>query len=97
MKHAFIMDPLEAVKTHKDTSYYLMLAACQRGHQVYYLDASNLYVKDSLVMAVAKRVNVQDHPQIPFESESEGSVPMADMDVVWIRTDPPVDLSLIHI
>ena len=85
------MDPLEAVKTHKDTSYFLMLAACERGHQVYYLDASDLYVKDSAVIATAQRVNVQDDPRIPFESESAESVSMAEMDVVWIRTDPPVD------
>ena len=91
MKHAFIMDPLESVKAHKDTSYFLMLAACEQGHQVYYLDAGDLYVKDSSVMATAQRVNVQDDPQVPFEPESEGPVLMADMDAVWIRTDPPVD------
>ena len=91
MKHAFIMDPLDKVKTHKDTSYFLMLAACEQGHQVYYLDAGDLYVKDSSVMAIAQRVNVQDDPQVPFEPESEESVLMADMDAVWIRTDPPVD------
>ena len=91
MKHAFIMDPLDRVKAHKDTSYFLMLAACERGHQVYYLDAGDLYVKDSSVMATAQRVNVQDDPQVPFEPESEEPVLMADMDAVWIRTDPPVD------
>ena len=91
MKHAFIMDPLDKVKTHKDTSYFLMLAASERGHQVYYLDAGDLFVKDSSVMATAQRVNVQDHPQTPFEPKSEESVLMDDMDVVWIRTDPPVD------
>ena len=91
MKHAFIMDPLEAVKAYKDTSYFLMLAACEQGHQVYYLDAGDLYVKDSSVMATAQRVNVQDDPQVPFEPESEEPVLMADMDAVWIRTDPPVD------
>lgn len=91
MKHAFIMDPLEAVKTHKDTSYFLMLAACEQGHQVYYLDAGDLYVKDSSVMATAQRVNVQDDPQVPFKPEPEEPVLMADMDAVWIRTDPPVD------
>jgi glutathione synthase len=85
------MDPLEAVKTHKDTSYFLMLAACEQGHQVYYLDAGDLYVKDSSVMATAQRVNVQDDPQVPFEPEPEEPVLMADMDAVWIRTDPPVD------
>jgi glutathione synthase len=42
-------------------------------------------------MATAQRVNVQDDPQVPFEPESEESVLMADMDAVWIRTDPPVD------
>ena len=60
------MDPLERVKAYKDTSYFLMLAACERGHQVYYLDAGDLYVKNSSVIATAQRVNVQDDPQVPF-------------------------------
>ena len=91
MKHAFIMDPLERVKAYKDTSYFLMLAACERGHQVYYLDAGDLYVKNSSVIATAQRVNVQDDPQVPFQPESAEPVLLADMDAVWIRTDPPVD------
>ena len=91
MKHAFIMDPLERVKAYKDTSYFLMLAACERGHQVYYLDAGDLYVKDSSVIATAQRVNVQDDPQVPLQPESAEPVLLADMDAVWIRTDPPVD------
>jgi glutathione synthase len=50
-----------------------------------------LYVKDSSVIATAQRVNVQDDPQVPFQPESAEPVLLADMDAVWIRTDPPVD------
>lgn len=91
MKHAFIMDPLEGVKPWKDTSYYIMLAAYERGHEVGYLDQRDMYLDHDQLMARVKwlRVNV-DH-ETPFEVIAETATSMAGIDVVWLRTDPPFD------
>lgn len=91
MKFAFIMDPLEGVKPWKDTSYYLMLAASQRGHQVAYLDQRDLYLVHDKLMATVKWLGVNDDHSVPFEVIEQRTVAMAEMDVVWIRTDPPFD------
>lgn len=91
MKFAFIMDPLEGVKPWKDTSYYLMLAASQRGHQVAYLDQRDLYLVHDQLMANVSWLGVNDDHSAPFEVIEQRTVDMAEMDVVWIRTDPPFD------
>ncbi len=91
MKHAFIMDPLEGVKPWKDTSYFLMLAACQRGHEVAYLDQRDLYLDHDQLMARLKWLRVTEDHEKPFELISEGEFSMSGCDVIWLRTDPPFD------
>jgi len=91
MKFAFIMDPLETVKAYKDTSYYIMLAAAERGHDVYYLDQSSLYVDASVLRAQVSHVDVHADNDKPFTVKDTRDMDMGEMDVVLIRTDPPFD------
>ena len=96
MKHAFVMDPLEQVKAYKDTSYYLMLASAQRGHEVFYLDAGDLSIDGHKVVAITQQVEVHESTEQPFSPALPESVCLEEMDVVWIRTDPPVDRSYFY-
>jgi glutathione synthase len=91
MKHAFIMDPLQGVKPWKDTSYFLMLAAYQRGHEVAYLDQRDLHLEHNQLMARVKWLNVFDDNDKPFEVIREDVFNLSGMDVIWLRTDPPFD------
>jgi glutathione synthase len=91
MKHAFIMDPLEGVKPWKDTSYFLMLAAYQRGHEVAYLDQRDLYLNHGQLMARLKWLKIHDNHDISFEVIEETTFTMSAFDVVWLRTNPPFD------
>jgi glutathione synthase len=91
MKHAFIMNSLEGVKAWKDTSYFLMLAAYERGHEVAYLDQSDLYLDHHQLMAQLQWLKVTDSHEQPFEIISEERVNLSEADVIWLRTDPPFD------
>lgn len=85
------MDPLENVKAWKDTSYFLMLACIERGHEVCYLDQRNLWLNHSEVHANVSWLDVRANIDHPFETKKSESINLAEMDVVWIRTDPPFD------
>lgn len=89
MKHAFIMDPMQGVKPWKDTSYFLMLAAFERGHEVYHLDQRDLYLDHDRLMAKVSRVRVNDDHDKPFEVLEKLELDMSSCDVVWLRSDPP--------
>jgi glutathione synthase len=91
MKHAFIMDRLEGVKPWKDTSYFLMLAAVQRGHEVAYMDQRDLYLDHDQLMARVAWLNVFEDHEKPFEVVKEEVFNLSGMDVIWLRTDPPFD------
>ncbi len=91
MKFAFVMDPLESVKAYKDTTYFIMLAAQARGHEVYYLGQEDLFVRDARVFGHTARVVVHADVEAPFTVLERGATDLATMDVVLIRTDPPFD------
>ena len=91
MKFVFIMDPLEGVKAHKDTSYLLMLAAHQLGHEVHHLNQNDVYLEHDQVMACVTTVEVHENHEQPFTGQSRQTVNLADVDVIFIRTDPPFD------
>ena len=97
MKHLFIMDPLERVKAHKDTTYFLMLAAHERGHEVYYADPGALFLRHDQVCASVSAVNVYADLKRPFEKKSAETSLLESMDVVWIRQDPPFDRSYFYV
>ena len=60
------MDPLERVKAYKDTSYFLMLAAHQRGLEVFYLNAVDLALDHDRVMASLQQLRVNDDVDKPI-------------------------------
>ena len=91
MKFAFIMDPLAGVKAWKDTSYYLMLAARERGHRIFHLDQRDLFVRDGELYARVTEVDVLADESHPFEVVAETRLELSEMDVVLVRTDPPFD------
>ena len=91
------MDPLEGVKPHKDTTYFLMLAAYERGHEVFYVDPATISLRHDEVYATVVKAKVSaDHEQ-PFDCESKVSCALGTMDTVWIRQDPPFDRSYFYV
>jgi glutathione synthase len=85
------MDPLEKVKPHKDTSYFIMLAAKERGHRVFYLPPQKLFARHGEAWGNLEEVDVHDDQEKPFTRSQPQDRPLGDMDVVMIRTDPPFD------
>ena len=96
MNIAFVMNALEGVKAYKDTTYYLMLAARQRGHSVFYLDQYDLYLRHAAVYARVAEVDVHTDIDRPFTRMHDESLCLESMDVVCIRTDPPFDRAYLY-
>ncbi|MDH3689284.1 MAG: glutathione synthase [Gammaproteobacteria bacterium] len=96
MKFAFVMDPLEKVKAYKDTTYFLMLAAQERDHDVYYLNQRDLHFQSSEVIAQLTQLEVHATVDKPFTRHQAHLCPLSEMDVVFIRTDPPFDRAYLY-
>ncbi len=96
MKFAFLMDPLESVKAYKDTTYFLMLAARERGHSVFYFGAGSMKANNETVSAVVSEVDVHTTIEKPFTVLKFDELDLACMDAILIRTDPPFDRGYLY-
>ena len=105
MKQAFIVDPIHTLDPGHDTSVALMEAAQRVDHEVWITQFDQLTVIDGQAWAtitpvVIKPVRLVDGLWVAQEDwVSLGSSqfqPLANMDVVWMRKDPPVTVSYLY-
>lgn len=99
MRVLVVLDPLASLTLHGDTSYALMLAACQRGWEVWtcQLEHLGLVGDDAVVDALRTHVALADTPADAFRIEgARGARRLADFDVVMMRKDPPLDVAYLH-
>lgn len=94
MRALFVMDPLSTIKVDKDSSYALMLAWQERGGEVLHCGTGDLWLDGDRVKAKASRLVVGPKPKVADIVEVV-ELDVADVDVLWKRTDPPYDLSYV--
>jgi len=95
VKVAFQMDPMETVNIHGDSTFALMLEAQKRGYELWHYDVSDMTYADGDVTAEARRVSVRNKADDHFEFGTAENINLRDMDVIWMRQDPPFDMAYI--
>ncbi|MFC0267491.1 glutathione synthase [Kushneria aurantia] len=93
LKIAVVMDPIDRVAWKKDTTLALLWAAKRHGHRLYYLEPDDLYLKNGRAMGRLRSLEVfENDPQHYYALGDVEAGPLADMDVILMRQDPPVDV-----
>ena len=92
----FLMDPLEQVLVHHDTTFALMRSAQERGHRLLSFGQEALFHSGGQARARVREVEVLDRQGHHFRVISEQEMPLAALDVLWMRKDPPVDVTFLH-
>lgn len=95
LKTAFQMDPIQAVDPKADSSFRLAEEAQARGHRLYYYPPEALSFNEGRVTAKAHRFSVDRHASPPAIIEAPAKIDLAEMDVIWLRQDPPFDMGYI--
>src|SRR6478752_6354359 len=93
---AVVMDPIGSIYIAKDTSFAMLLEAQRRGHQLHYVVPGGLGAADGRAVARTAPLSVRDDPAGWFTLGQERTRPLAEMDVVLMRRDPPVDADYLH-
>ena len=96
MKIGVVMDPIETIKPYKDSTLAMLLAAQQRGWELYYMEMSHLSKKQGKSHAQMASLKVFDDNQHWFEREHYFSAPLASLDIILMRKDPPFDMNYIY-
>ncbi|MEL7164489.1 MAG: glutathione synthase [Pseudomonadota bacterium] len=95
MKIAFQMDPITGVDINADSSFRLAEAAQARGHQLFYYSPDHLAYDEGRITARGHDMTVQRVAGNPAVLGEFRTVDLADVDVVWLRQDPPFDMHYI--
>lgn len=104
MKIAYIMDPLQKIDPVWETTSALMYECNQRGHDIFFLEPHDLYVKGNKVMGRMKHVSTD--PDLPIEIYWKNIILEADkeekiyedvkgLDVIFTRKNPPLDFRMV--
>ena len=93
---AVVMDPIGTIKIAKDTSFAMLLEAQRRGHHLYYVLPGSLMVIEGRAFAQLAALQVSDNPADWYSLGAAAVRPLAEIDVLLMRTDPPVDADYLH-
>ena len=86
-----MMDPVSTVLVDEDTSFALMLEAQERGHRVDHCLVPDVAFQEGKVLATVRRATMRRDPAQPIALGEPEEVDLADVDVVFVRKDPPFD------
>jgi glutathione synthase len=96
MRIAFQMDKMESLNITGDSTFALMLSAQARGYTLYHYGADDLTYCDGRLTVNAHAVSVQRVAGNHFAFGASVTLDLGhDVDVVWMRQDPPFDLGYI--
>ncbi len=95
MKIAFQMDPIQSVNINADSSFRLAEEAQARGHELFFYSPDRLAYDEGRVVALGQWFTVQRVQGDHVALGPEVLVDLAEVDVVWLRQDPPFDMHYI--
>lgn len=95
MKIAFLTDPLEHFKIHKDTTFAMMREAAKRGHQLYTFTPNDMAYAGAQVVAQVRRTHLTGQTNW-YQTEAPEEKALHEFDAVLQRKDPPFDMEYVY-
>jgi glutathione synthase len=90
MKLLFILDPLQSLKSYKDTSLAIMHEAVARGHTLYVCEQHDVFLRNEIVKINAAKFNFCEGENWYKLAENAEVLPKY-FDAIIMRKDPPFD------
>jgi len=90
------MDPIADIAPKKDTSLALLLAAQRRGWDLRYMELHDLHLVNGRAWARQRSLRVSDDEADWYQFGPEQITPLAELDIIIMRKDPPVDAAYTH-
>lgn len=98
MNILYVMDPIASLNLAGDSTYMLMRESARRGHASAWCTPADLYAREGAVpWARCQDVATTAAPTHAeaFRLGGWAERPLTDFDVVWMRKDPPFDMTYI--
>ncbi len=97
IKLGVVMDPMSSINAKKDSTLAMLLEAQSREWQLFYMEQGDLFLRDGTAYARMHALSVHDDLYHWFDCADEPQIkPLADLDVILMRKDPPFDMEYIY-
>ncbi len=95
-KIGVVMDPIGSIHYKKDSTLAMVVEAQSRGWHIYYMEQGDLFLRDGEAFARTKKLSVAYDPEDWYQFAEEAVTPLADLDAILMRKDPPFDTEYIY-
>ncbi len=95
LKVALQMDPVGSVNIDADSTFRIGIEAQARGHSLFYYSPDRLAFVEGRVIARGHWIELRREKGNHVTFGPEVEVDLAEVDVVWLRQDPPFDMGYI--
>ncbi|CRK75857.1 Glutathione synthetase [Nereida ignava] len=95
LKIAFQMDPIGPIDIDADSTFRIAEQAQLRGHELFYYTPDMLAYQEGRITATGWPLTVKREKGNHFSLGEKTEADLAEMDVVWLRQDPPFDMGYI--
>ncbi|GIU05967.1 glutathione synthase [Shewanella morhuae] len=96
IKLGIVMDPISEINIKKDSSFAMLMAAQDRGYQLFYMEMADLAMVNGVAMANIRPLTVINDASKWYELGEAVDTPMSELDVILMRKDPPFDTEFIY-
>ncbi|QIR13596.1 glutathione synthase [Shewanella aestuarii] len=96
IKLGIVMDPISDINIKKDSSFAMLMAAQSRGYQLYYMEMQDLAMVNGKAMGNMRPLKVINDAAKWFELGEAVDTPLAELDTILMRKDPPFDTEFIY-
>ncbi len=95
-KLGVVMDPIQAIHFKKDSTLAMLWEAEKRGWEIHYFEQKDLFMRDGKAYGCSRILKVFHDAKKWFECGTQKTMPLADLQVILMRKDPPFDQEYIY-
>ncbi len=91
-----VMDPIAGINPAKDSSLAMLLEAQKRGYVLWYFEQQDIRLRNGVALGHARPLRVADSKTAWFELGPAEELPLARLDLILMRKDPPFGTEYIY-
>ncbi len=91
-----VMDPIQAIKTYKDSTFAMLLEAQSRDWDVRYMEQDDLFLLGDRAYGRVRALQVMDDRADWYRFNGSETIPLDQLDVILMRKDPPFDMEYVY-
>lgn len=91
-----VMDPIQAINYKKDSTLSMLWEAEARNWEIYYIEQPDLFLRDGIPYADARKLSVFKDPKRWFNYSEKETIALSELQIILMRKDPPFNAEYIY-